>query len=179
MVSLDEFNALLVKYMPFIRGQVYRRGFDDREDVVQSVVLEACRRRENFDPSKGAFLTWLRWVIRSQLTVRANSARRRQHINLPLEHDEDGQPFLEAVATDCDAHISLELSEVMDGVAKLRTLESHIVTQIAVGTSLDELADEHDCSKQYIHQTLKKGRERLRWHLRRSRTAQGRMESYA
>jgi RNA polymerase sigma factor (sigma-70 family) len=162
-----EFNALLVKYRPFVTSQVIRYGGgENTEDLAQDVMVHVCRFRRNFDPDKGGFVTWLWWQIRSCLQQRRLHARKRRDVNHSMEYHDDGTPLTEAVTFD-DPLARIELRETLDAACSLQPREAHAVLQRAVGATFGEIGAEYDASSQYAQQLHTLGMKNLRRKMNR------------
>lgn len=163
MLPEKEFNALLVKFTPYVRSQIMRRcPVDLVEDAVQDVLLDACAKRANYDPARGAFVTWLYWLIRNRLQVRAAYAHKRRHISHTPELYEDGDPITPAIAIEGDPHAHLELSEALDAVRTLKPKQAEAIMQRAIGVTFDEIGKSFGASAQYAQQLHHAGMAKLR-----------------
>lgn len=153
MLSEREFNALLVQYTPYIVRQVSRRSpVDLIEDAVQDVLVDACAKRDQYDPARGAFVTWLYWLVRARMQVRATHAHKRRHLNYAVELHDDGDPLAQPVAIEGDPHARLELVEVLDAIRALKPKHAEVIMQRAIGATYEELSPIYGTSKQYIQQ---------------------------
>lgn len=172
MLAEREFNALLLQYMPYIRLRVFRSGIEDREDVVQDICMTACAKRANYDPSRGAFVNWLYWTIRSRLQELAIHKRKRASLNKQMEYfEEDGEPRFHAISLEGDPHMSLELRETLDAVSELKPREAYVVMQRAIGVGVDEIGATFNASGQYAQQLHALGMRKLRKKMGRKEAA--------
>lgn len=164
MLPEKEFNALLVQWTPYIRDRVNRHSPRDlADDAVQDVLTVACSRREKYDPAKGAFVTWLFWVIRSVLSDRAAYAFKRVHLDNPVETFDDGEPVVPMIATYGDPHAHCELTEALGIVNRLlKPRHATVVLQRAIGATFDEIGAELGTTGKYAEQVHKESVQLLR-----------------
>lgn len=162
MVPEREFNALLVKYTPYIKTQLAKRGVEDREESFQEIALFLCEKRESFDPTRAGFATWAWWVIRDRVNVARKRKAKRRHINFSMEYFPDGEPRYEALSNEGDPHACLELKETLEAITSLPPRSADAVMQRACGVTLGELGRDHGISKQRVQQLRETGLKKLR-----------------
>ena len=77
------YRQLLAELTPIIRGTIYKqRSFlspEDREDLVQEVLLSVHSVRATYDPGR-PFLPWLMAILHRRLVDRARQHARRQKV---------------------------------------------------------------------------------------------------
>jgi RNA polymerase sigma-70 factor, ECF subfamily len=74
---------------------------DDAEDLTQDVFIKIYRSLESWEPSKGAFATWLTTMTRNLLVDhfrRSKLDRMSDSLDTPASEDEDVRPISEQVA---------------------------------------------------------------------------------
>jgi RNA polymerase sigma-70 factor (ECF subfamily) len=106
-------------------------GLRDRADeVVQETWLTAVRRLRAFDPSAGAFASWLRGIAANVLRNHFRREKRRARRTLSLEHEPlaEAEPREQAERI---AHALGELPEHYEAVLRMKYLESRCVADIA------------------------------------------------
>lgn len=163
MLPEREFNALLVKWTPYVRFQVRKRcPVDLIEDAVQDVLLDACAKRENYDPNRGTFVSWLYWLTRARMQARFTYAKKRRHISHSVELHEDGEALTVPLSTEGNPHEALELREALDAVCRLKPRQADVVMQRAIGATFHEISSGFNCSKQYVEQLHVLGLKSLR-----------------
>jgi RNA polymerase sigma-70 factor (ECF subfamily) len=112
----DALALLYDRYAPRVLGLTTRilGDRDEAEDVLQEVFLQVWRAPRQFDPSRGAALTWLLVLARSRAIDRLRSLRRRgrdRHVDVAaaglasaqdVEHDagaaQEGSAVRQALA---------------------------------------------------------------------------------
>ncbi|MHB8637491.1 MAG: RNA polymerase sigma factor [Fimbriimonadaceae bacterium] len=91
------FERLIERHRPLIKklcsGYTLQR--EDAEDLEAMTVLAACRRFASYDPSRGAFGTWIGAILRNEAgDMRRRAARQPQC----LPNDHETEQLLEGVA---------------------------------------------------------------------------------
>lgn len=164
MLPEREFNELLVQFTPYVRFQVRRRSRGEaNEDAVQDVLLDAVAKRENYDPARGSFVSWLYYLVWARMQANRLHERKRRHLQHDLDATYDkGEPVLQPIAIEGDPHARLELVEVLDAVKTLKPKQAEIVMQRATGATFGEISTSFGVSKQYIEQLHVKGLTTLR-----------------
>lgn len=59
------------------------------ESIVRDVIAKTFSEERNWDPERGDLLTWLKWVIRSEVSHLAESAANRTQVRLDQVDDND------------------------------------------------------------------------------------------
>ena len=90
--DLGAFQALYERYSDLVYSVSLRVVADPyvAEDVTQDVFLRVWRRPEQFDVTRGKFVTWLLSVTRNRsIDVRRSQGRRLRHEALPTSSEEE------------------------------------------------------------------------------------------
>jgi RNA polymerase sigma-70 factor, ECF subfamily len=100
---------------------------NDAEDLTQEVFIKMYRTLSSYDPSKGAFVTWVTTITRNLLVDhfrKTKQDRQTDSLDAPISAQEDAQPLSEQIhdqSTPADARVhSREVGETVHAaLAKL------------------------------------------------------------
>lgn len=173
--DLIAFEALYDRYGDLVYSVSLRIVGDSyiAEDVTQDVFLRVWRRPDQFDLSRGKFVTWLLSVARNRsIDQRRSQSRRLRHEALPAtEEDEDVLPSDDARD---DPALATVLAEERAAVrAALTTLppEQRLAIQLAYfgGMTQQEIANMLGQPLGTVKTRMRLGMQKMRNALQRGR----------
>jgi RNA polymerase sigma-70 factor, ECF subfamily len=163
--AVDRFHERLV------RSLYYRVGnWHVADDLAQEIWLLIHAGRKQYDPSRGSYLTWLRWLARSRAFVHNRAVSNHPQITLdektgdhvsssspdPWIDQSSSDPFLEVVRRETKERVQwalMQLPELYRETACLFYLE---------GLGCEEIALIAGCPVGTIHRRLYTARDKLR-----------------
>ncbi len=173
--DLGAFEALYDRYGDLVYSVSLRVVGDQyvAQDVAQDVFLRVWRRPEQFDVTRGKFVTWLLSVTRNRsIDQRRSQSRRLRHEALPVADDEEevlpsgddrDDPALATV-------LSEERSEVRNAMESLPA-EQKLAIQLAYfgGLTQQEIATKLDQPLGTVKTRIRLGMQKMRATLERRR----------
>jgi RNA polymerase sigma-70 factor (ECF subfamily) len=173
--DLIAFEALYDRYGDLVYSVSLRIVGDTyvAEDVTQDVFLRVWRRPDQFDLSRGKFVTWLLSVARNRsIDQRRSQSRRLRHEALPAtEEDEDVLPSEDARDDPALATVlSEERAAVREALAVLPP-EQKLAIQLAYfgGMTQQEIANTLGQPLGTVKTRMRLGMQKMRHALERGR----------
>ncbi|NTG41135.1 sigma-70 family RNA polymerase sigma factor [Rhizobium rhizogenes] len=162
-ISETEFDRFLVAHLPLIYSTASRymtthSGY--REDLVQIACLYVLERREQYDPSLGAFSTWLRFQLMGAWggSYRTATRRRLRH-ECSMPTDEEGEQFIHVPVFEDPSH-RLDLEHVLETMRWLK--DSDLLFDLCINERVGRaIARERGQSPQAVQQRMARARDRL------------------
>jgi RNA polymerase sigma-70 factor (ECF subfamily) len=157
-----QFRAWVEPHLAVMRRVAAREvGSAGADDVVQEALVRAWRRRETFDPSRGAPRTWLLAIVLDRARRHARDAARWPRLHLVDTHDDDAQPVSGSA-----------VGQRLDVEAAVRRLAARqrqaVVLHYLADLSVEDIALVLGISVGSVKTHLRQARARLRTHLENS-----------
>ncbi|KAB2348497.1 RNA polymerase sigma factor [Actinomadura rudentiformis] len=158
----EVFAEIFHRYFDEIHRYVARRlGTDAADDLAAETFLAAFRRRDRFDPAKGAVRPWLYGIATNLVSVHRRSERRffRALARTPAEHVAPGHE--DRVAAQVSAgEVGKELARAL---ARLPSGDRDVLLLVALADlSYDEVAQALDLKNGTVASRLNRARRKLR-----------------
>lgn len=155
-VAVGGFEAWVAPHWPTL-VRVARRlvGPGEAEDLLQSALTVAWRRRATFDSDRGSPQVWL-------ITITINLARRerrRRHVTVL----DSGDRKLDTIAPAIDTDLRADLRAAIDRLPARQRLAVHL--HYFADLKISDLAHVMGCSEGTVKSTLFDARRALRRHL--------------
>ena len=93
------------------------------ESIVRDVIAKTFSEDRNWDPERGELLTWLKWVIRSEISHLAESASNRTDVR--LDHIGDNGLAIDRIEYEASrqSHIRLQVASPEEAIIVTETEE--------------------------------------------------------
>lgn len=178
--DLGAFEALYDRYGDLVYSVSLRVVGDTyvAEDVTQDVFLRVWRRPEQFDLSRGRFITWLLSVARNRsIDQRRSQSRRMRHEAVPAPAEEE-----DALPSDDDRDDPALATVIADDRAAVRVAlqvlppEQKLAIQLAYfgGMTQQEIANKLGQPLGTVKTRIRLGMQKMRVVLQERRAPEGR-----
>lgn len=159
--SLD-FAALFQQYYPRVYTYLrYRVNLpEDAEDLISTVFEKAYTHREQFDPAKGAFSTWLFRIAHNSLANYYRSRQRRSAWETDTELPEDlvtseGSPEMQLLQQET-------VAQLLNGLSNLSERDQEVISlKFAARLSNKEIGQVMDLKEKTVSVVLLRAMRRL------------------
>lgn len=157
----DEFLALHDRYIESLFGHIAARlGRELAEDITAETFAAAWAGRANYDPTKGAFSSWLFGIATHLIARHARTESRRWRAYDRLEPSSPAAVDEDAIADEIDALERFPL--VTEALAKMRQRDRDIILLFAwENMSYAEIADALDIPVGTVRSRLARARGKL------------------
>jgi RNA polymerase sigma factor (sigma-70 family) len=169
------YEMLVRDHLKDIRGWVIDMGVPpgDRDDVVQEVLIGACRALHTQDPARGTLRAWLKGITRHRVWHHLRRLRRRPEQAWPDEalDPADQGPSSEALLVDEN-----ERQLVRDLLGQLSAASREVLTAFAIdGLGLNEVAEQLRLTVAAVKSRLFRARRELKAAAHRFTVRHGRL----